>query len=138
MDVGWTESSPPVSEKIQGKRAAVDEPAQKRRKTATAAPIKPGSIWLGDDQTTRTRRTAVFDWSDDDEAPMDPPPSTKKPWRSTPMGNQSRGGEEVPEPQTKEVPELRAMEVPAQETMGVPAGQATRVPEQQAERAPER
>ena len=63
-----------------------------------AAPIKPGGISLGDDQTTRTRRTTVFDWSDDDEAPTDPPLSTKEPLCSTPMGNQTRGGEEVPEP----------------------------------------
>ena len=79
---------------------------------ATVVPIKLGGISLGDDQTTRTRRTAMFDWSDDDEAPTDPPPSMKEPPRSTPMGNQSRGGEEVPEPQTKEVLEQRAREVP--------------------------
>ena len=48
-DVGRTESSPPMSEKTRGKRAAVDELAQKRRKMATAAPIKPGVISLGDD-----------------------------------------------------------------------------------------
>ena len=29
MDVGQTESPPPVSEKTQGKRAAADEPARK-------------------------------------------------------------------------------------------------------------
>ena len=33
-----------MSEKVQGKRAAADEPAQKKRKTAGAAPLKPGSI----------------------------------------------------------------------------------------------
>ena len=85
-------------EKARGKRAAVDEPAQKRRKTAAAAPIKPGGISLGDDQTTRTQRTAVFDWSDDDKVSTDPPLSMKEPPRRTPMGNQSRGGKEVPEP----------------------------------------
>ena len=53
-DVGRTESSPPVSEKAWGKRAAADEPAQKRRKMAGATPIKPGGISLGDDQTSRT------------------------------------------------------------------------------------
>ena len=53
-DVGRTESSPPVSEKTRGKRAAANEPAQKRRKTAAAAPIKLDGISLGDDQTSRT------------------------------------------------------------------------------------
>ena len=51
-DVGRTECSPLMSEKAQGKRAAVDELAQKRRKTAGSASIKPGGISLGDDQTT--------------------------------------------------------------------------------------
>ena len=97
-DVGRTESSSPVSEKARGKRAATDEPAQKRRKTAAAAPIKPGDISLGDDQTTRTRRTAVFDWSDDDEVPTAPTPSMKEPPLSTRAGDQSRGGKEVLEP----------------------------------------
>ena len=53
-DVGRTESSPPMSEKTQGKRAAADEPAQKRRKMVTAAPNNSGSISLSDDQTIRT------------------------------------------------------------------------------------
>jgi len=53
MDVGRTESPPPVSEKIWGKRLAKDEPAQKKRKTGAAAPRKPGSISLDDDQTNR-------------------------------------------------------------------------------------
>jgi len=99
-----------------------DELTQKRRKTAAAAPIKPGGISLGDDQTTRTRRTAVFDWSDDDEVPTAPPLSTKEPPRSTRMGDQSRGGDEVPEPQMREVPEQRAREVPTQQTTVVPTG----------------
>ena len=102
-----------------------------------AAPIKPGGISLGDDQTTRTRRTAVFDWSNDDEVSMAPPPSTKEPPRSTCVGDQSRGGKEVPEPQMREVPKQRAREVPAQQTTGFPGGQATGVPEQQAEANPE-
>ena len=50
---GRTESPPPVSEKAWWKRAAANEPAQKRRKTVAVAPIKPGDILLGDDQTTR-------------------------------------------------------------------------------------
>ena len=113
-DVGWIKSSQPVSEKARGKRAATDEPAQKRRKTAAAAPIKPGDISLGDDQTTRTRRTAVFDWSDDDEVPTAPPPSMKEPPHSTRVGDQSRGGDEVLESQMREVPKQRARGVPAQ------------------------
>ena len=53
MDVGWTESPPPVSEKIWGKRPAIDEPAQKKRKITATAPRKSGGISLGDDQTNR-------------------------------------------------------------------------------------
>ena len=49
MNVGRTESSPLVSKKAREKRAAVDELAQKRRKMAGAAPIKPGGISLGND-----------------------------------------------------------------------------------------
>jgi len=44
-----SESPSPVSEKIHGKRAAEDEPARKKRKTAGAASLKPGGISLGDD-----------------------------------------------------------------------------------------
>ena len=49
MDAGRTESSPPVSEKVRGKRAAVDELTQKKRKMVGAAPLKPGGILLGGD-----------------------------------------------------------------------------------------
>ena len=49
-----SESPSPVSAKIWGKRAAADELAQKKRKTAAAAPLKLGDISLGGDQTTRT------------------------------------------------------------------------------------
>ena len=66
-------SSPAVTEKIQGKRAAADELAQKKRKTAAAAPLKLGGISLGRDQTTRTRRATVIEWSDDDEDLVAPP-----------------------------------------------------------------
>ena len=75
-NAGRTESLPPVSEKVQGKRAATDEPTRKKRKTAAAGPLKPGGISLGGDQTTRTRRTTVLEWSDDDETLVTPPPST--------------------------------------------------------------
>ena len=89
-NAGRTESSPPVSEKVQGKRAATDEPARKKRKTAAAGPLKPGGISLGGNQTTRTRRTAVLEWSDDDETSVAPPPSTEAPPRSTRMEEQAK------------------------------------------------
>jgi len=107
MDVGRTESPPPVSEKIRGKRPAEDELAQKKRKTAAAAPLKPVGISLGDDQTNRTRRTAVFDWSDDDEVLTAPPPSMKEPPCNTRTGDQSGGGKEVRLPPMRIVPEQR-------------------------------
>ena len=44
-----SESPSLVLEKIRGKRAAVDEPAQKKRKTAVTAPLKPGGLSLGGD-----------------------------------------------------------------------------------------
>ena len=68
-----------VSEKIHGKRPAVDEPARKRRKTADTASYKPGGISLGDDQATRPRRTTVLEWSNDDEDLIARPPSMKEP-----------------------------------------------------------
>ena len=61
-----------------------------------AAPLKLGDISLGDDQTTRTRRTTVFDWSDDNEVLMAATPSMKEPPRSMHVEDQSRGGKEVP------------------------------------------
>ena len=39
-DIGRMESSPPVMEKVRGKRAAANEPAQKKRKMEVAAPLK--------------------------------------------------------------------------------------------------
>ena len=92
-----SESPSPVSEKIWGKRAAVDEPAQKKRKMAGAAPLKPGGISLGGDQTTRTQSAAMSEWSDDNEVPVAPPPSTEVPPRNTRVEEQSKGGEGVPE-----------------------------------------
>ena len=113
-DAGRTESSPAVTEKIRGKRAAADEPAQKRRKTAAAAPLKWGGISLGGDQTTQPQRTMVLEWSDGDEDPVAPLLSTQTPPSSTHMEEQPRGSKEVPKHQVTEVP----------------AGQATGVPEQ--------
>ena len=62
-----SDSPSPVSEKVRGKRPAVDEPVQKRRKTVSSHAHKPGGISLGEDRTVRPRRTAVLEWSDDDE-----------------------------------------------------------------------
>ena len=50
--VGQTESLPWVSEKVWGKRAATDELARNKRKTAGVAPRKQGNISLGGNQTT--------------------------------------------------------------------------------------
>ena len=94
-----------MSDKVRGKRAAVDEPAQKKRKMAGAIPRKPGDISLGGDQTTRTRSVAMSKWSDDDEVMVAPPPSTKAPPRSTRAEEKSMGGEEVPQQQATGVPE---------------------------------
>ena len=136
MDVGRMESPPPVSEKIQGKRPAEDEPAQKKRKTVATAPRKPGGISLGDDQINRIQRTAVFDWSDDDEIIANSPLSTKKPPRSPRAEEQPGVGEEVHEAPTRNVPEQRAEGISSQQTTEVPTGRATEVPEQQAEADP--
>ena len=108
MDTGWTESPPPVSAKTRGKRPAEDEPAHKKRKIAATAPRKPGGISLDDDQTNRTQRTVVFDWSNDDEILMNPPPSMKGPPRNPCAELQTRVGEEVREGPTRRVPEQRA------------------------------
>ena len=66
-------------EKVRGKRVAIDEPARKKRKTAGVIPRKPGGISLGGDQTTQKRSAAMSEWSDDDGAPIAPPPSTRVP-----------------------------------------------------------
>ena len=103
-DAGWTESSPPVSEKVQGKRAATDEPARKKRKTAAAGPLKPGGISLGGNQITQQRRTVVLEWSDDDKTLVAPPPSTEVPPCNTHVEEQAWRGKEVPEQQATGVP----------------------------------
>jgi len=48
------EEQPKEREKVQGKRAGIDESACKKRKTVGAAPRKLGGISLGGIQTTRT------------------------------------------------------------------------------------
>ena len=87
--------------------------AQKRRKTAGTASYKPGSISLSDDQATRSRRTTVLEWSDDDEDLTARLPSMKEPSLHA------------------EVPVQRAKEIPVQSKMEVLVVQTTRVPEQQ-------
>ena len=108
MDTGRMESPPPVPAKNKGKRPTEDEPAQKKRKIAATTPHKPGGISLDDDQTNRTRRTAVFDWSDDDEILMNPPSSTKGPLLYPRTEQQTGVGKEVLEAPTRRVPEHRA------------------------------
>ena len=61
------------------------------------APRKPGGISLGGDRTARMQSTAISEWSDDDEAPVAPPPSTGASPRNTRVEVQSRGGEGAPE-----------------------------------------
>ena len=80
-----------------GKRAAEDELARKKRKTAGAASRKPSGISLGDDQTTRPRRTAVFDWSDDDEISTASLPSTTEPPQQCWRGRSIQGRQRNPQ-----------------------------------------
>ena len=75
----------------------MDEPARKKRKMAGAAPLKPGGISLGGDRTTQMRSAAMSEWSDDDGAPVAPPPSTKVPPHCTRVEEQLRGGEKIPQ-----------------------------------------
>ena len=72
---------------------------------AVATPRKPGGISLGGDQTTRTRRAVVIEWSDDDENPVAPPPSVQTPSRITHVEEQPREDEEVFEQQMEINPE---------------------------------
>ena len=137
MDTGRTESPPPMPTKNRGKRPVEDEPAQKKRKIAVTAPCKPGGISLDDDQTNRTRRTAVFDWFDDDEILMNPPLSTKGPPLYPRAEQQTGVGEEVLEAPIRRVLEHRVEGISVQQTTEVPAGRAMEVPEQQAEADPE-
>ena len=70
----------------------------------------------------------MSEWSDDNEVPVAPPPSTKAPLRNTRVEEQSKGREGVPKQQ--------AMGIPAQQAKGVPKQQARGVPEQRAEERP--
>jgi len=99
------EEYPPVLEKVQGKRAVVDEPARKKRKTTSAIPRKPRGISLGGDPSTQTQSAAMSKWSDDDRAPVAPPPSTEAPPRNTRMVERSKRAEGLHKQQAKGVPE---------------------------------
>ena len=136
MDTGRTESPPPVSAKMRGKRSAEDEPAPKKRKTAVTAPCKLGRISLDDDQTNQTRRTMVFDWSDDDEILTNPFSSTKGPSLYPCSEQQIEVGKEVLEAPTRRVPEHRAEGIAVQQTSEIPAEWATEILEQQTVAAP--
>ena len=83
------------------------------------APRKLGGISLGGNQTTRMQSAAMFEWSDDDGAPIAPPPSTKAPLRSSCMEVQLKGGENVPEQQVTRILEQQAMGIPEPQTTGV-------------------
>ena len=88
----------------------------------------------------------MFEWSDDDEVPVAPPPSMKAPPRSTRVEEQLMRGEEAPQQRATEVPEQRARgaperqaeEVPEQLARGALERRAEEVPEQQPRGAPER
>ena len=97
-----------------------DELAPKKRKTVAAGPLKPGIISLGGDQTTRTRRTAVLEWSDDDKTLVAPPPNTESPPCSMRMEEQAKKGEKVPKQRARGVLAQQAMEAPKQQATGVP------------------
>ena len=50
----------------------------------------------------------MSEWSNDDEVPVAPPPSTEAPPSNTRMEEQSKGREGVPEQQAMGVPEQQA------------------------------
>ena len=73
----------------------------------------------------------MFDWSDDDEILMNPPPSTKGPPRNPRVEDQTGVGEEVHEAPTRRVPEQRAEGIAAQQTSEIPTERAMEILEQQ-------
>ena len=93
-----------------------DELAGKKRRTVDVAPRKPGDISLGRDRTTRMQSMVISEWSDNDEAPVAPPPSTKASSRNTRAEVQSKGGEGVPELQAEKMPMVGATRPPTLDT----------------------
>ena len=70
----------------------------------------------------------MFEWSDDDETLVAPPPNTKSPPRSTRVEEQAKKGEKVPEQRARGVPTQQVMEAPEQQTEEVPERQAEQRP----------
>ena len=62
----------------------------------------------------------MSEWSDDDGAPVAPPPSTEVPPRNTRAEVQSKGGEGVPEQQAEERLTVGAARHPTQDTQADP------------------
>lgn len=84
-----------VSDKVQGKRAAENEPTQKKRRTVDVAPCKPADISIDGGRTAQTQSAAMSKWSDVDEVPVAPPLSTKASSCRTHAEVHSKGGEHV-------------------------------------------
>jgi len=61
----------------------------------------------------------MSEWSNDDEAPVAPPPSTEAPPRNTHAEVQSKRGKEVPEQWARAVPTQHAMGVLEQQEQEV-------------------
>ena len=93
-----------------------------------AAPRKLGGILLGGDQTTRTQSAAMSEWSNDDGAPLAPPPSNKVPPRSWHVEEKPKGGEGVTEQQAMGVLEQQATGVPERHEEARPMMEAVRPP----------
>ena len=105
-----------MSEKVHGKRPAVDELAQKRRKTASSHAHKPGGISLGEDRAVQPPRTAVLEWSDDDEDQSAPPSSTTEALADS-VAPKHRAGESYGRA-TVDALAMQTTEVPEQRTEG--------------------
>ena len=78
----------------------------------------------------------MSEWSDDDEVPVAPPPSTKAPPRNTRVEGQLEGGERVPEQQATGAPTQQAKGVPEQQVRGVPKWRAEERPTAETARPP--
>ena len=61
----------------------------------------------------------MFEWSDDDETLVAPPPNTESPLHSTRAEEQVKKGEKVPEQWARGVPTQQAMEACEQQATGV-------------------